>query len=297
MQRMPETSCPNALSAPCSLCPPRETNFLRPFTTISASGATLMAALVTYASSTFTIVRQNGAQHGAGVGEHPLLDQQLIQAYLFRFLSHAAHYSERPRQPRKQTPRPTRNGEPRRRAAARQIEKRQEEMHGQRRSMPYRSKRQRTKARASAQKQTPAYKSKHQSNSLSILQANTLARPTLPTYRQNQTSLRIVVHFGLPRTEHAIVRNQQARKAPQTISERGGIGHFRRYFALFSPGPSLRSPERAKNRSFWPSLDGMDDYSQSAGPKTPSNHRWASGNWTFLTMVCNFESHTVFTRP
>ena len=53
------------------------------------------------------LVRQNGAQHGAGVGEHPLLDQQLIQAYLFRFLSHAAHYSERPRQPRRQTRRPT----------------------------------------------------------------------------------------------------------------------------------------------------------------------------------------------
>lgn len=67
-------------------------------------------------------------------------------------------------------------------------------------------------ANVSAQKHTPAHRSKRRRNSLSILQATALTRPEPPTYRQNHTSLRIIVHFGRPRTERAIVRNQQAQK-------------------------------------------------------------------------------------
>ena len=55
-------------------------------------------------------------------------------------------------------------------------------------------------------------RNKRQRNSLSSMQATALTRPALPTCRQSQTRLRIIVHFGLPRTEHAIVRNQQAQK-------------------------------------------------------------------------------------
>ena len=83
-----------------------------------------------------------------------------------------------------------------------------------------------TEANVSAQKHAPARRSKHQHNSLSSMprrnkrqrnslssmQATALTRPALPTCRQSQTRLRIIVHFGLPRTEHAIVRNQQAQK-------------------------------------------------------------------------------------
>ena len=86
MQRMPETSCPNALSAPCSLCPPRETNFLRPFTTISASGATLMAALVTYASSTFTSCAKTARSTVPASGNTPCSTSSSSKRIFFGFL-------------------------------------------------------------------------------------------------------------------------------------------------------------------------------------------------------------------
>ena len=79
-------------------------------------------------------------------------------------------------------------------------------MHGQRRSMPYGSKDRRDSLGSMPRR------NKRQRNSLSSMQATALTRPALPTCRQSQTRLRIIVHFGLPRTEHAIVRNQQAQK-------------------------------------------------------------------------------------
>ena len=86
MQRMPETSCPNASSAPCSLCPPRETNFLRPFTTMSASGATLMAALVTYTSSTFTSCAKTARSTVPALGNTPCSTSSSSKRIFFGFL-------------------------------------------------------------------------------------------------------------------------------------------------------------------------------------------------------------------
>ena len=86
MQRMPETSCPNASSAPCSLCPPRETNFLRPFTTMSASGATLMAALVTYTSSTFTSCAKTARSTVPASGNTPCSTSSSSKRIFFGFL-------------------------------------------------------------------------------------------------------------------------------------------------------------------------------------------------------------------
>ena len=86
MQRMSETSCPNASSAPCSLCPPRETNFLRPFTTMSASGATLMAALVTYTSSTFTSCAKTARSTVPASGNTPCSTSSSSKRIFFGFL-------------------------------------------------------------------------------------------------------------------------------------------------------------------------------------------------------------------
>ena len=87
MQRMPETSWANASSAPCSLCPPRDTNCFRPFTTMSASGKTFTAALVTYTSSTFTSCAKTARKTVPASGNVPCSTSNSSNRIFFAFLT------------------------------------------------------------------------------------------------------------------------------------------------------------------------------------------------------------------
>ena len=163
-------------------------------------------------------------------------------------------------------------------------------MHGQRRSMPYGSKDRRDSLGSMPRR------NKRQRNSLSIMQATALTRPALPTCRQSQTRLRIIVHFGLPRTEHAIVRNQQAQKPLKpspNVGESDTFDDISHFLVLHHLCEALSVRIIVRFGRPWTERTVI----RNQQVQNPSNHRWASGNWTFLTMVCNFESHTVFAMP
>ena len=81
-------------------------------------------------------------------------------------------------------------------------------MHGQRGSMPYGSKDRRDSLGSMPRR------NKRQRNSLSSMQATALTRPALPTCRQSQTRLRIIVHFVPRRPKRTIIRTRHDQCQP-----------------------------------------------------------------------------------